>query len=218
MLSFYLPSCILLRKNVMADLLVENLVFLDRGPYSFSVAGGLCCGISGGSGTGKTLLLRAMADLDPHDGKIILGSTVCDDIAAPLWRKRVGLLPAESSWWFDGVGDHFDARFGENDELLGQLGFGKDVMQWEIRRLSTGEKQRLALVRLLANKPQALLLDEPTASLDAENIDRVEKILVEYCRVRAVPMLWVSHDISQLARVADQCMTLQSDGRLTGPE
>jgi ABC-type iron transport system FetAB ATPase subunit len=209
-----LIAAFVVEKTVMKILRLENLAFLDRGPYSFSVHGSQCCGVSGGSGSGKTLLLRAIADLDPHTGKIFLGDMECDRTYAPMWRKRVGMLPAESSWWFDSVGEHFSRLAKEDEQRLGQLGFGKDVFAWQIQRLSSGEKQRLALLRLLANNPEALLLDEPTASLDADNIARVEKMLVSYCRDSAIPVLWVSHDISQLKRVADRCMIMQADGRL----
>lgn len=199
----------------MSDLRLENLVFLDRGPYTFTFRGGECCGISGGSGSGKTLLLRVIADLDPHAGKIFLGNLECGRTFAPEWRRRVGMLPAESSWWYEHVGDHFSQPDHELELRLGQLGFRREVLGWDVRRLSTGEKQRLALLRMLANNPQALLLDEPTASLDAANTTRVENLLGEYCREMVVPMLWVSHNEEQLERVADRRLTMQSGGRLT---
>ena len=101
------------------------------------------------------------------------------------------------------------------EEPLQQLGFEPDVLNWEVSRLSTGEKQRLAIVRLLQNTPRALLLDEPTASLDAENIERTETLLVDYCRQQQAPLLWVSHDTQQLERVADDLLYyLESDGTL----
>ncbi len=199
---------------MMADLRVENLSFRNRGPYSFIVHGGQCCGLCGASGSGKTLLLRSLVDLDQHTGMISLDTVTCREIQAPEWRKRVGMLPAESCWWFDSVGEHFSDPGSQVKELLRPLGFGMDVMDWQVQRLSTGEKQRLAIVRLLANSPQALLLDEPTASLDRKNITRAEDMLLGYCRDKAIPLLWVSHDPVQLDRVADLCMTMQQDGRL----
>jgi ABC-type iron transport system FetAB ATPase subunit len=194
--------------------MLDNVSFQDRGPYSFRVEGGECCGISGGSGTGKTLLLRAIADLEPHAGKIFLGDRECDQIHAPEWRRLVGMLPAESGWWHESVGEHFGRPDEMPEHRLQELGFGREVLSWRVQRLSTGEKQRLALLRLLANRPEALLLDEPTASLDSENIARVEKLLTRYCRENDAPMLWVSHDATQLARVADRCMTMAAGGRL----
>jgi ABC-type iron transport system FetAB ATPase subunit len=124
------------------------------------------------------------------------------------------MLPAESFWWFDAVGDHFQVSGQAIEATLQQLGFESDVLNWEVSRLSTGEKQRLAIVRLLQNKPRALLLDEPTASLDAANIDRTENLLVDYCRQQQVPLLWVSHDPLQLERVADDQFYFESDGTL----
>ncbi|WP_267926434.1 ABC transporter ATP-binding protein [Desulfolithobacter dissulfuricans] len=195
-----------------AALRVDELSFHDRGPYSFTVEAGQCVGLHGASGAGKTLLLRAMVDLDPHQGTVWLGDTRQEEIPAPRWRRRVGLLPAESFWWYDLVGEHF-SRPPASEQLV-RLGFGPEVLGWRISRLSTGEKQRLAFLRLLANRPEALLLDEPTASLDAANIKRVEQLVLEYMQSRQVPVLWVSHDPEQLQRVADWRLFMDGDSVL----
>ncbi len=120
---------------------------------------------------------------------------------APTWRKRVGMLPAESQWWFDSVGAHFSVV---NEEWLERLGFTIETLGWTVSRLSSGERQRLALLRLLGNQPEALLLDEPTASLDVANVSEVEHIIDEYRRVNGVPVLWITHDPNQAKRVADR--------------
>jgi ABC-type iron transport system FetAB ATPase subunit len=198
----------------MNELQLSNLIFQGRGPYSFQINPGHVAGLQGASGAGKTLLLRAIADLDPNQGQVRLGDIICSRVPAPQWRKTVAMLPAESFWWFDMVGDHFQVSSRRVNENLQQLGFEPDVLNWEVSRLSTGEKQRLAIVRLLQNRPRALLLDEPTASLDAANIDRTETMLVEYCRQEQVPLLWVSHDPGQLERVADMEFFLENDGTL----
>lgn len=198
----------------MKILRVEHLSYQNRGPYTFTVPGGKCCGLSGASGSGKTLLLRSLADLDVHTGRVSLGDINCHQVPAPQWRKRVGMLPAESCWWFDSVGEHFSVEVRQLEEVLLSLGFERDVINWQIHRLSTGEKQRLAIARLLTNSPQALLLDEPTASLDSVNTGRVENLLLEYCRDNMAPLLWVSHDMDQLDRVAEHYMIMQPDGLL----
>ncbi len=200
------------------NLEVTDLAFRGRGPYSFAIRGGECLGLAGPSGAGKTLLLRALADLDPHRGRVRLGSLVCDQVPAPLWRRKVALLPAESLWWHDRVGDHFTDFDRIPARFLDLLGFEPSVGDWQVSRLSTGEKQRLAILRLLQNRPGALLLDEPTASLDADNISRVEELLMDYCRQHLAPVLWVSHDPDQLDRVADQRMVMTTDGRLLARE
>ena len=198
----------------MNDLQVSDLLFQNRGPYTFRIAPGQVVSLQGASGAGKTLLLRAIADLDLNQGQVRLGDMAREQIPAPIWRKTVAMLPAESFWWFDEVGDHFQVSGQAIETTLQQLGFELDVLNWEVSRLSTGEKQRLAIARLLQNKPRALLLDEPTASLDAENIERTETLLVDYCRQQQVPLLWVSHDPLQLERVADDQFYLESDGTL----
>jgi len=196
------------------NLQVSDLRFQKRGPYSFQIIAGQIAGLHGASGAGKSLLLRAIADLDPHQGEVLLGEMVCDQVSAPDWRKSVGLLPAESFWWFDSVGEHFQLPGGNVVQILNLLGFEEDVFDWQVSRISTGEKQRLAIARLLQYNPRALLLDEPTASLDAANIDRTESVLVGYCRQQQVPLLWVSHDHEQLARVADKEYQMDSEGLL----
>ncbi len=181
------------------------------GPVDLAVSPGECVVLTGPSGAGKTLLLRAVADLIPHTGDIYLGDTACARTPPPQWRKKVALLPAESRWWYDTVGEHFHRV---DPRPLARLGFDEDVMQWEIRRLSTGEKQRLAILRLLINQPDVLLLDEPTSNLDVDNIHRVETLLTDEKRTRQAALLWVSHDESQAARMADRRFRL-AENRLT---
>jgi ABC-type multidrug transport system ATPase subunit len=127
-------------------------------------------------------------------------------IPAHQWRKQVGMLPAESVWWSDKVLDHFP---GKADKLLAQLGFQPDVIHWQVKRLSTGERQRLALARLLSGEPKALLLDEPTASLDPDNVIKMENIVRDYLKSRNIPVLWISHDPQQVKRMADRHLVLE---------
>ncbi|MEO5574144.1 MAG: ABC transporter ATP-binding protein [Gammaproteobacteria bacterium] len=174
-----------------------------------------CVCVSGPSGAGKTLLLRAIADLDPHRGRVFLDDAECNAFSASDWRGRVGMLPAESQWWGDSVGEHFaQIDYG----LLECLGFDKEVMHWQISRLSSGERQRLALVRLLSLRPSALLLDEPTASLDPDNVRRVEELIKDYRSRNETAVLWVSHDPEQIARVADRSLYLANGQLLPEPD
>ncbi len=190
----------------MTTLNVIDLAVLDIHPASFSLQAGECVGLSGPSGEGKSLLLRAIADLIPHSGNVVLDHDDCNTIHPPQWRQRVGLLLAESHWWSDRVGDHFPIR---DIDKVSALGFDETVFDWQVSRCSSGEKQRLALLRLLANQPQVLLLDEPTASLDPDSVARVELMIKTYRQQTNSPVLWVSHDPVQLTRVADRQLRLE---------
>ena len=169
-------------------------------------AGQVVC-LSGPSGSGKSRLLRAVADLEPHGGRVFLGDTDQLDVPAHQWRSRVVMVPADSQWWFDEVGGHFpdEAKAG----LPSALGFPPEVMGWSVSRLSSGERQRLALWRAMALQPEALLLDEPTANLDNDSTEAIETWLLDEIRRRQIGVLWVAHDPAQIQRVADTHYRIQ---------
>jgi len=162
--------------------------------------------LSGSSGSGKTRLLRAIADLDPHEGEATLDGTAARDMAAHQWRRSVMLVPAESHWWEDTVRPHCNAETPDDltAEDLAALGLDARILDWSVSHLSSGEKQRLALYRALSWQPRALLLDEPTANLDDQTKVRVEDWLRQRIRQQQLPTLWVAHDSEQIRRVADR--------------
>ena len=181
------------------SLKVNNLQILQLNPWSFTLEAGEAIYLSGSSGSGKTRLLRAIADLDPHQGEVFLNNESQLSMPADVWRKRVAFLPAESQWWEDYVAGHFT---GYDNHMLEQLGFKPEVMDWEIARLSSGEKQRLALLRALAESPEVLLLDEPTANLDQKCTEVIETCIKELSDTKGIAVMWVTHDSDQISRVA----------------
>ena len=185
----------------MSRLRIEQINTLQLTGVSLSVEAGECVSISGPSGSGKTLLLRAIADLDPHQGEVYLDDMPSQQMPAPQWRKQVALLSAESQWWAETVGEHFESF---DESLLHALGFANSAMQWSIERLSSGEKQRLSLLRALSLKPKVLLLDEPTANLDVTSGRAMEHLLQDIQRSQQVAMIWISHDPAQVSRVAQR--------------
>jgi ABC-type multidrug transport system ATPase subunit len=180
------------------------------GPVSLSVGAGECVAVLGPSGSGKSLFLRAVADLDPNEGSVSIGGRDRDRLPAPDWRRLVGLVPAESGWWADRVGDHFNPGF-DFAPLLEAVGLPGSA-EWDVGRLSTGERQRLAIVRALGEEPRALLLDEPTAALDEDATARVERLIRARCAA-GIPVLMVTHDRAQAARLARRSFRMDR-GRL----
>src|SRR5436309_15094172 len=113
-------------------------------PASFSLSAGEALGVRGPSGAGKTLLLRAVADLDPNEGLVTLDGRDRSTIAGPEWRRLVGYVPAEPGWLADTVGEHFGEWTAALAFVTG-LGFPEETKAWPITRLATGERLRLAL-------------------------------------------------------------------------
>jgi phosphate-transporting ATPase len=185
---------------------IRGLARAGLGPIDLDLEAGACTALAGPSGAGKSLLLRAIADLDPNDGEVSLDGTGRDSMPAPEWRRQVGYLAAESGWWEDTVGLHFSDP-GGSAPLLARLGLGPGALDWPVERLSTGEKQRLALARLLENDPRVLLLDEPTAALDPDSRTAVEGIIGERLAGGAAVLI-VTHDEAQAERLAARRLTM----------
>lgn len=190
---------------------VRKLARLHLGPIDLEIPSGSCIALRGRSGAGKSILLRAIADLDPADGTIFLNGQDRASIPAPEWRRQVGYLAAEPGWWAGSVAAHF-ADWDACRTLAGRLGVDAGAGDWSVSRLSTGERQRLGMIRLLENTPSCLLLDEPTAALDDVATAVVEALVAEHCAAGGC-CLFVTHDTAQFARVGTPGYRLE-DGRL----
>jgi len=183
----------------MNQIIGQGIQVLSLSAWNFEVRAGECVFMSGPSGSGKTVLLRAIADLDPHRGSVELDGVTSSSMPAHVWRQKVALVPAETHWWHTSVAEHM----AQPDEaILSAFGFDSDVMQWEVGRLSTGEKQRLGLLRALEQEPQVLLLDEPTANLDQEHALQLEHLINGMMKDQGLAVIWVTHDKQQQLRLA----------------
>jgi putative ABC transport system ATP-binding protein len=183
---------------------IETLRSDFAGPVALDVAGGCCAAITGPSGSGKSLLLRMIADLDSNHGEVSLDGRRRAAMPAPEWRKQVIYLSAESGWWTDIVGSHF----AQSDrpaaiDLMQQLGVRPTAREAQVIHLSTGEKQRMALIRALVKAPRVLLLDEPTAALDHDSVERVEAVLSAFLS-RGGLLVLVTHDPDQAVRLGTE--------------
>lgn len=191
----------------VSGLSLKNFTTPLLDPFDLELAPGECVALSGPSGSGKSRLLRAISDLDPHEGEAWCDGIAQLGIPGPAWRRRVGLLPAESAWWGEHVGDHFRDL---DNSLLEQLDLPAESGDWQVSRLSSGERQRLALLRLLSGRPEVLLLDEPTANLDKANIERAETLIARWREEHHLAVLWVTHDHAQQQRVATRSLRIEN--------
>ena len=186
----------------------RSLRRLHLGPIGFALEARECVSVSGQSGAGKSLLLRMVADLDPHGGEVLLDGVPCSAMAAPAWRRLVTYVAADSGWWDDRVAAHFAPDI-DLAALLPRVGIAPDAATWPVARLSTGERQRLAVLRALRPANRVLLLDEPTSGLDPGSSGLVEELLRE--RLAAgTAILLVTHDAEQAARMASRHLEVRA--------
>jgi molybdate transport system ATP-binding protein len=182
-------------------------------------------GLVGPSGAGKTSCLRVLAGLEPRArGRVAVGGEVWQDSArrvmVPAWRRRVGWVPQDAC-----LLPHHTVRenlgwAAPSDEDLARLAALLEVEHLLARRprhLSGGEQQRVALGRALLAGPRLLLLDEPFAALDRPLRRRLVERVGELVRERRLPLVLVSHDEGDVARLCDEVWTM-SDGRLCPPD
>lgn len=190
---------------------MRGLVRPGLAPFFFELAGGECLALKGPSGSGKSLLLRTLADLDPNDGEVCIDGRLRESMPAPEWRLMVTYLPAEPGWWAESVGQHF-ADWTAAAHLVEALDLPDSSRDWPVSRLSTGERQRLALARALVQKPRILLLDEPTSGLDDDARDRVERLIAGHLAAGGAA-IWSTHDGAQAKRMARRALVM-AQGRV----
>lgn len=177
----------------------------------------------GPSGSGKTSLLRCIAGLTRVPGRLSLGDQVWQDERrfVPPHRRRVGYVFQEPS-----LLAHLSVRgnllygFKRNrargkvafDEVVALLGV-ETLLDRSPARLSGGERQRAAIGRALLSQPDLLLMDEPLSSLDAQSKAEVLPYLEQLHRTLSTPVIYVSHDLAEVARLADRMLFMRA-GRI----
>lgn len=178
-------------------------------PVSLQLEAGEILTIYGQSGIGKSQFLRALADLTPHTGDVLLEGVSQTKIRPEHWRKQVSYVPAESGWWADVVAQHFSEQPPEAWQSM--LSLAPELLDAPVERLSTGERQRLALVRALVLQPKVLLLDEPTANLDQRNAQKLIELVKTYTQSERAAVIWVSHDVDERALLGNRSLEICAD-------
>ncbi len=179
---------------------VDYLAVPGLPTLSFEVVAGECLAVEGPSGSGKTRMLRAIADLDPAGGYVHLDGIERAEMRGPLWRRHVRYASAEPAWWATTAREHFP-QSAKLERLLSALGLDAGHLDSPLAALSTGERQRLGLIRALADEPRVLLLDEPTSALDPTSAAMADE-LIRFQLLAERIVLLVSHDAVQIERLA----------------
>jgi len=180
--------------------------------------------VVGASGSGKSLLLRTLAGLEPvQSGELSFQGRPLSDWSMPAYRARVVYVPQRPAlpegeveaalrvpFQFR-VHRHHQFPTDRARQLLSSLGRDTSFLQQRTERLSGGEAQIVAMLRALLIDPEVLLLDEPTASLDAHAVSAVETLVENW--LRAQPQracVWTSHDRQQIERISDRVLSLET--------
>lgn len=191
---------------------------------SFELHPGERLAVIGASGTGKSLLLRALAGLDSvQKGQIIFKGKSLESWLMPQYRTQIIYLhqrPAllegtveENIRYIYKLATHRDKVYNRKQILayLEILGRTADFLEIPSITLSGGESQIVAFLRALQLSPCVLLLDEPTASLDSETSRHLESLVDTWqSENNERAYIWTSHDPTQIQRVTDRQITLQS--------
>ena len=189
---------------------IKESQILDN--ITFSTEPGEIVGIAGPSGSGKTSLLRLMNLLrSPTTGTIFYKDRNVIDYDPVQLRREVGYV-LQKPYLFDGtVQDNLEYPYQvlnqkpdmfEMRSYLERVNLPASMLGKRKTEMSGGEQQRVALVRSLLAKPQVLLLDEVTASLDEENTLVLEKLILEEWASRSLTVFFISHIPDQLQRLA----------------
>jgi len=174
--------------------------------------------LAGPSGAGKSTLLRMGNRLDaPDSGRVLLRGEDVASIEPHALRRRVGMVFQRPTPFPGLVVDNLRVAVADLSDraahaALDGAGLDASFLERPATELSGGEAQRVCIARTLVTKPEAMLMDEPTSSLDPEATEGIEA-LARALADSGVPVIWVTHDRDQLRRLADTAVVMR-DGHI----
>lgn len=178
--------------------------------------------VVGPSGAGKSTLLRAINRLiEPTAGEVFLDGEPTSGMDPLKLRRRVGMVFQLPALFGASVEEAvlYGARLADvnadAERLLETVGLGSSLAWRDPEALSVGQQQRVAIARALALEPEVLLMDEPTSALDGAARRKIEDLVRDLNARLGLTLVFVSHDLDQVERVADRVVVL-SDGRSVG--
>ncbi|WBX82539.1 ABC transporter ATP-binding protein [Sphingosinicella microcystinivorans] len=203
-------------------------VVLDH--IDLSVAPGESLVVIGGSGTGKSVMLKCVLGIMPIDGGTIRLDGV--DLAATSRTERTGLrnrigmlfqggalfdsLPVWRNITFGltrGRATNAKAMHAKAVELLAKVGLDATVADLKPSELSGGMQKRVALARAIAAEPEIIFFDEPTTGLDPIRADQINRLIRGLVTDLGVTAVTITHDMASVRRIADRVAMLK-DGRI----
>lgn len=183
---------------------VENTNILNG--ISISVDQGDCISLVGQSGSGKSTLMKLCADLIPlSKGDVWYKGKSYKEYDPLELRRQITYCIQMPHLFGESVYENLEFPFKIRKEsmnkkkvveLLEKFNLDESFLTKEVKSLSGGEKQRIALIRNLVYRPEVLLLDEATSALDKENTQVIEQYVKELNQ-KGVTVLWITHDAEQ---------------------
>ena len=199
-------------KNITKEFIEprKNIVALNN--INFDLSDGQCICLLGPSGSGKTTLLQIAGLLDsPTKGEIIINGKKCDHLSEEdknfIRKQHIGFV-YQNFYLLDSFsalenviipqlinGSGFNNARKRAKNLLSDLGLSKRLYN-KPRELSGGEKQRVSILRAIANRPKIILADEPTGNLDKKNSENVVKIIKDMVNHYNISFIIATHNLS----------------------
>ena len=215
-------------KNISKEFIEprRNIVALNK--INLELSNGQCIGLLGPSGSGKSTLLQIAGLLDnPTNGEIIINGEKCDTLSQEkknlIRKKYIGFI-YQNFYLLDSFsaleniiipqlinGSSYKSAKKRAINLLSSLGLSKRIDN-KPRELSGGEKQRVAILRAIANMPKIILADEPTGNLDKKNSENVIKIIKNLVSHYKISFIIATHNLS-IVKKFDKIIKL-SEGKL----
>jgi molybdate transport system ATP-binding protein len=209
--------------RLTADLKLTRGVFELHAQLDFPLTG--LTALFGRSGSGKTSLLRAIAGLERPEGRLQIGGSEWQNLkrSMPADRRHVGYIFQEADL-FAHLNVEKNLLYGYKRRAIAQRRFAPDqiidllkithLLARRTENLSGGERQLVALGRALLSSPELLLMDEPLGALDISARAGIYPLLGHIADTMGIPILYVSHGLDEVARLADQ-MILINAGKIT---
>lgn len=193
------------------DYSIGNLHILKDITGSFPA--GKITTLVGPSGAGKTTLLKLCNGLLPTEsGEIYIDGVSIQQYEPVELRRTVGIALQSAPMVYGSVYDNLNLPLTlKNEELsesralnlLEDVGLEKELLNRNVKDLSGGQRQKVSIARTLVNRPEILLLDEITSSLDRTSLKEIEELIVKINRKYGTAIIWITHNLQQALEIGD---------------